>query len=96
LQRHEFPLLAARLFPDRQDLLGRGDVESLGERGRHRDAERLRDDLSPGFQRVSPAFGRLVQGMGPVEPSQISGLGFMLSDKKPGAFQISLSTSASF
>jgi hypothetical protein len=26
--------------------------------------------------------------MGPVEPSQISGLGFMLSDKKPGAFQM--------
>ncbi len=34
--------------------------------------------------------------MGPVEPGQINGLGFMLSDKKPGAFQISLSTSASF
>jgi hypothetical protein len=24
--------------------------------------------------------------MGPVEPSQINGLGFMLSDKKPGPF----------
>jgi hypothetical protein len=26
--------------------------------------------------------------MGPVEPSQINGLGFMLSDKKPGKFQM--------
>jgi hypothetical protein len=34
------------------------------------------------------AFGRRVQGMGPVEPGQINGLGFMLSDKKPGPFQL--------
>jgi len=31
---------------------------------------------------------RRVQGLGRVEPSQISGLGFMLSDKKPGEFQM--------
>jgi NADH dehydrogenase [ubiquinone] 1 alpha subcomplex assembly factor 1 len=37
---------------------------------------------------IPTAFGRRVQGMGPIEPSQISGLGFMLSDKKPGAFQM--------
>lgn len=37
---------------------------------------------------VPTAFGRRVQGMGPVEPDQISGLGFMLSDKKPGKFQL--------
>jgi NADH dehydrogenase [ubiquinone] 1 alpha subcomplex assembly factor 1 len=37
---------------------------------------------------VPTAFGRRVQGMGPVEPGQINGLGFMLSDKKPGKFQM--------
>jgi len=37
---------------------------------------------------IPTAFGRRVQGMGPVEPDQISGLGFMLSDKKPGKFQM--------
>jgi len=37
---------------------------------------------------IPTAFGRRVQGMGPVEPSQINGLGFMLSDKKPGTFKI--------
>jgi hypothetical protein len=26
--------------------------------------------------------------MGPVEPSQINGLGLMLADKKPGTFQM--------
>ena len=36
---------------------------------------------------IPTAFGRRVQGMGPVEPDQINGLGFMLSDKKPGKFQ---------
>jgi monofunctional biosynthetic peptidoglycan transglycosylase len=35
---------------------------------------------------IPTAFGRRVQGMGPVEPDQINGLGFMLSDKKPGKF----------
>ena len=37
---------------------------------------------------IPTAFGRRVQGMGPVEPDQINGLGFMLSDKKPGKFQL--------
>jgi monofunctional biosynthetic peptidoglycan transglycosylase len=37
---------------------------------------------------VPTAFGRRVQGMGQVEPSQINGLGFMLADKKPGKFQM--------
>lgn len=37
---------------------------------------------------IPTAFGRRVQGMGPVEPEQINGLGFMLSDKKPGKFQM--------
>jgi NADH dehydrogenase [ubiquinone] 1 alpha subcomplex assembly factor 1 len=37
---------------------------------------------------IPTAFGRQVQGMGPVEPDQINGLGFMLSDKKPGKFQM--------
>ena len=37
---------------------------------------------------IPTAFGRPVQGMGPVEPGQINGLGFMLSDKKPGPFQM--------
>jgi NADH dehydrogenase [ubiquinone] 1 alpha subcomplex assembly factor 1 len=37
---------------------------------------------------IPTAFGRRLQGMGPVEPNQINGLGFMLSDKKPGAFQM--------
>jgi NADH dehydrogenase [ubiquinone] 1 alpha subcomplex assembly factor 1 len=37
---------------------------------------------------IPTAFGRRVQGMGPVEPSQINGLGLMLSDKKPGKFQM--------
>lgn len=37
---------------------------------------------------IPTAFGRPVQGMGPVEPGQINGMGFMLSDKKPGPFQM--------
>lgn len=37
---------------------------------------------------IPTAFGRRVQGMGPVEPSQLNGLGFMLSDKKAGPFQM--------
>jgi NADH dehydrogenase [ubiquinone] 1 alpha subcomplex assembly factor 1 len=39
---------------------------------------------------VPTSFGRQVQGMGPVEPSQINGLGFMLSDKKPGPFWLEI------
>lgn len=37
---------------------------------------------------IPTAFGRRVQGMGPVEPDQINGLGFMLSDKKAGTFRM--------
>jgi len=37
---------------------------------------------------IPTSFGRRVQGMGPVEPDQINGLGFMLSDKKPGKFRL--------
>jgi NADH dehydrogenase [ubiquinone] 1 alpha subcomplex assembly factor 1 len=37
---------------------------------------------------IPTAFGRRVQGMGPVEPDQINGLGFMLSDKQPGKFRL--------
>jgi monofunctional biosynthetic peptidoglycan transglycosylase len=37
---------------------------------------------------IPTAFGRRVQGMGPVEPDQINGLGFMLSDKQAGKFQM--------
>jgi NADH dehydrogenase [ubiquinone] 1 alpha subcomplex assembly factor 1 len=39
---------------------------------------------------IPTAFGRRVQGMGPAEPSQINGLGFMLSDKKPGTFKLEI------
>lgn len=37
---------------------------------------------------IPTAFGRRVQGMGPVEADQINGLGFMLSDKTPGTFRM--------
>ena len=37
---------------------------------------------------IPTAFGRRVQGMGPIGPDQINGLGFMLSDKKPGKFRM--------
>jgi monofunctional biosynthetic peptidoglycan transglycosylase len=37
---------------------------------------------------IPTAFGRRVQGMAPVAPDQINGLGFMLSDKKPGKFRM--------
>ena len=37
---------------------------------------------------IPTAFGRRVQGMGPVEPDQINGLGFMLSDKQAGPFKL--------
>ena len=37
---------------------------------------------------IPTAFGRRVQGMGPVEPDQINGLGVMLSDKKPVPFKM--------
>lgn len=37
---------------------------------------------------IPTAFGRRVQGMGPVKPDEIIGLGFMLSDKQPGPFRL--------
>lgn len=39
---------------------------------------------------IPTAFGRRVQGMGPVEPDQMNGLGFMLSDKKAGPFKLEI------
>lgn len=41
------------------------------------------------LERFEPtSFGRVVPGMGPVDPGQIDGLGIMLGDKKPGAFRL--------
>lgn len=34
------------------------------------------------------SFGRVVAGMGPIDAATINGLGFMLSDKKPGPFRL--------
>lgn len=34
------------------------------------------------------SFGRVVEGMGPVDVATVNGLGFMLSDKKPGPFRL--------
>jgi NADH dehydrogenase [ubiquinone] 1 alpha subcomplex assembly factor 1 len=39
---------------------------------------------------IPTSFGRQVQGMGPVEPEQITSIGFMLSDKKPGKFRLNV------
>ena len=39
---------------------------------------------------IPTAFGRRVQSMGSVQPDQIVGLGFMLSDKKPGRFNLAI------
>ena len=36
------------------------------------------------------SFGRVVAGMGPVDPGQINGLGVMLSDKNPGPFRLEI------
>ena len=36
------------------------------------------------------SFGRRVQNKSPLSPDQISGIGFMLSDKKPGAFELEI------
>ena len=36
------------------------------------------------------SFGRRVQDKGPLSPDQIGGIGFMLSDKKPGAFELEI------
>ena len=37
---------------------------------------------------IPTSFGRRVQGMGPVEPDEITSIGFMLSDKKAGPFKM--------
>jgi NADH dehydrogenase [ubiquinone] 1 alpha subcomplex assembly factor 1 len=39
---------------------------------------------------IPTSFGREVQGMGPVEPEQITSIGFMLADKKPGTFRLNV------
>ena len=39
---------------------------------------------------IPTSFGNRVQGMGPVEPNQINSLGFMLSDKQPGPFNLEI------
>ena len=36
------------------------------------------------------SFGRRVQNKGPLSPDQISGIGFMLSDKKAGPFELEI------
>jgi len=37
---------------------------------------------------IPTSFGNRVQGMGPVDPGEINGIGFMLSDKRPGPFKL--------
>jgi len=37
---------------------------------------------------IPTSFGNRVQGMGPVEPNEITSIGFMLSDKKAGPFRM--------
>lgn len=37
---------------------------------------------------VPTSFGNRVAGMGPVDPAEIRGIGFMLSDKRPGPFRM--------
>jgi putative membrane-bound dehydrogenase-like protein len=39
---------------------------------------------------IPTAFGRRVEGLGPVDPAEINGVGVMLSDKKPGPFAVEL------
>ena len=39
---------------------------------------------------VATSFGRRVQGGGVLTPDQVSRIGFMLSDKKPGAFKLEI------
>jgi monofunctional biosynthetic peptidoglycan transglycosylase len=34
------------------------------------------------------SFGRVVKDAGPVDPQEVNGLGFLLSDKKAGAFKL--------
>jgi NADH dehydrogenase [ubiquinone] 1 alpha subcomplex assembly factor 1 len=37
---------------------------------------------------IPTSFGNRVQGMGPVEPDEITSIGFMLADKKAGPFKM--------
>jgi len=39
---------------------------------------------------VATSFGREVANAGPVNPAEIIGIGFMLSDKKPGPFRLEI------
>jgi monofunctional biosynthetic peptidoglycan transglycosylase len=39
---------------------------------------------------VATSFGREVASAGPVDPAEIIGVGFMLSDKKPGPFRLEI------
>lgn len=48
--------------------------------------DQWRDVEIPLADFVPTSFGRRVQGMGPIDPDQINGLGFMLGDKKAGPF----------
>ncbi len=66
---------------------GAGMRPGAGPRGKP--AEGCDQDVEiPLANFIPTAFGRRVQGMGSVEPDQINGLGFMLSDRKPGKFQM--------
>lgn len=39
---------------------------------------------------VATSFGRVVQDAGPVDPQEVSALGFMVSDKKAGPFRLEI------
>lgn len=39
---------------------------------------------------IPTSFGRRVGGMGAVDPGEITGVGFMLSDKRPGPFRLEI------
>ena len=39
---------------------------------------------------VATSFGRPVRDAGPVDPKEINGLGFLLSDKKTGPFKLEI------
>jgi NADH dehydrogenase [ubiquinone] 1 alpha subcomplex assembly factor 1 len=42
------------------------------------------------FQATS--FGRVVPGAGPVDPAEVTALGFLLGDKKPGPFRLEVAS----
>lgn len=44
----------------------------------------------PVGQAGTTSFGREVANAGPVNPAEIIGIGFMLSDKKPGPFRLEI------